>query len=302
MRDYDYFVAHEFTKQKRDDLRRAIDEAFAGTTLRPYYADQEISSEKQILDKIREKIAGSRFGIFDITGGNPNVCLELGIAIGTGKSYHIIAEAGSRIPADLQGFDRISYTSNSQLTSEMREKIAKPEMLKILGLGRGFREEYDGASDAMIRDACSKLYPAVKLEHRFGSAVKDKEASNGKAWFASLAEEQNHIVYGPYEPLQESGNYVAFFRMKASDNTLFGPAFLLDVTSWEKRNDKLTQVASRTVRGIEFDKSNMYQMFGLKFRSKGSAHEYRVLNITKDGQVWIDYVGVIKESTLKSRF
>jgi hypothetical protein len=39
MQEYQYFVAHEFSEQDIIDLRRAIEEAFEGTDLKPYYAD-----------------------------------------------------------------------------------------------------------------------------------------------------------------------------------------------------------------------------------------------------------------------
>ncbi|MCD6455261.1 MAG: hypothetical protein J7K81_00470 [Methanophagales archaeon] len=57
MQGYHYFVAHEFSRQEKDDLREAIGEAFKGTGLNAYYADLEVRPlgvQEYILEKIKE--------------------------------------------------------------------------------------------------------------------------------------------------------------------------------------------------------------------------------------------------------
>jgi len=122
-----YFVAHEFSREKKDDLRKAIEEALVDSGLTPYYADAELRQGHILMDKILPKIRHTRFGIYDIS--NPkkaNVFLELGAAIAMGKPYFILCEAGTDIPADLQGLDRIEYQSYSDLTDQLKVKIPKP--------------------------------------------------------------------------------------------------------------------------------------------------------------------------------
>lgn len=117
-----YFVAHAFTKESKDDLRGAIENALKDFNFEPYYADQEIRSQ-HILCKICEKIQCSNFGIFDISDKNPNVTLELGMAWGLGMKALLIAKSGSKIPADLDGLDRLEYVSFRDLTKKLRTKI-----------------------------------------------------------------------------------------------------------------------------------------------------------------------------------
>lgn len=117
-----YFVAHAFTKENKDDLRGAIENALKDFNFEPYYADQEIRSQ-HILCKICEKIQCSNFGIFDISDKNPNVTLELGMAWGLGMKALLIAKSGSKIPADLDGLDRLEYVSFRDLTKKLRTKI-----------------------------------------------------------------------------------------------------------------------------------------------------------------------------------
>ncbi|MEW5814798.1 MAG: HEAT repeat domain-containing protein [Spirochaetota bacterium] len=126
----EYFVAHPFTSDRMDDLRRAINAAVQEIfpDLRPYYANQEIRGD--IYCKICLKIRSSKFGIYDISDtcstcrkSNPNVTLELGLAYGLNKPTILIAKRGSQIINDLQRFDRIEYTSYVELERELRSKI-----------------------------------------------------------------------------------------------------------------------------------------------------------------------------------
>lgn len=133
MPKYDYFVAHKFTEQEKDDLRVAIENAFKEKKLNPYYADNEVrESGTHILDKIIEKICETKFGIFDITDGNSNVCLELGLAKGLGRTFFIICNKKSidNIPSDLKGLDRIDYGSYKELTKSIKKKIL-PKVLEL---------------------------------------------------------------------------------------------------------------------------------------------------------------------------
>jgi len=122
-----YFVAHEFTPEKTDDLRRAIDEALAGSGLTPYYADNEVRQGHIFMDKILPKIRATRFGIYDLSNPEkPNVFMELGAAIGMGKPYFIICRQGTKLPSDVLGLDRIEYDSYVDLTGQLKAKVTKP--------------------------------------------------------------------------------------------------------------------------------------------------------------------------------
>ncbi len=140
MQEYLYFVAHEFSEQDIIDLRRAIEEAFEGTGLKPYYADLEVRPsgiKKYILEKIKEMIRTTQFGIYDITNiERPNVFIELAFAMATDKPHYIICkrdkEGKINIPADLQGLDRIEYTAYGELTELIKKLIVKPEVESLI--------------------------------------------------------------------------------------------------------------------------------------------------------------------------
>lgn len=120
----EYFVAHEFSIQEKDDLREAIEKAFEGTGMYAYYADVEVRNT-HILSKIKEKILTTQFGIYDISNpSKPNVFIELGLAMGAEKTFYIICRKGTTIPADLAGLDRIEYESYKKLTELIKTKLA----------------------------------------------------------------------------------------------------------------------------------------------------------------------------------
>jgi hypothetical protein len=121
----EYFVAHEFSAEKKDDLRGAIENALAGLGLTPYYADNELRQGHIFTDKILPEIRHTRFGIYDVS--NPrkaNVFMELGAAIAMEKPYFIICRCGTKLPSDVLGLDRIEYESYVHLTRELKAKVA----------------------------------------------------------------------------------------------------------------------------------------------------------------------------------
>jgi hypothetical protein len=66
------------------------------------------------------------FGIFDITNWNPNVALELGIAIGLKEDYYVFfdpTQEESAIPTDLGGIDRLEYHDFSSLKDGLRRLL-----------------------------------------------------------------------------------------------------------------------------------------------------------------------------------
>ena len=125
----EYFEAHAFTKQEMDDLRDAIEKAFESEelkefrNLKPYHPEKEVTS-KILLCKICEKIRSTRFGFYEISTQNPNVMLELGMAIAFGKPSLILVSKGAEIPSDLRGIDRVEYESFKDLTMKLKESIS----------------------------------------------------------------------------------------------------------------------------------------------------------------------------------
>jgi hypothetical protein len=76
-----------------------------------------------IMKKIETFIRGSDFSIFDISGWNPNVTLELGFAMAAGDQWYIAIDPSKtevkEVPSDLRGLDRIEYGSYEELRNKL---------------------------------------------------------------------------------------------------------------------------------------------------------------------------------------
>jgi len=289
MPEYHYFVAYDFKIPDRDDLVNAIKVAFEGTSLNGYYADLEIKANgKHIFNKIEEMIQSTEFGLYEISTNNQNVSLELGLAKGAKKRFYILAKKGTLIPSDLQGMDRIEYSDYNQLTEVIRQKIALVEKNRIMEREDILLNKYDNIAEQIIIEKSYALYQAEDLVHNFGSEIEDKNASNNKAWCANLSDDRNHFIYGPYNSLQEVGNYIAYFKIKISENSFPGQILFLDVVGSGK--------GGRVLLGKDFKESNKYELFSIKFVCESlGPMEYRVKNlIREDIDVCLDYVAIVK--------
>ena len=111
------FVAYPYSIPAAD-YRRPFAELEEAFNVKFVFADEQITN-LHILDKIIDYIRDSRFSLFDITDWNPNVTLELGIAIGHRQAYYLLfnpTHSKESVPADLGGIDRIQYTSYKELS------------------------------------------------------------------------------------------------------------------------------------------------------------------------------------------
>lgn len=133
----EFFFAHEFSGANLKRLRKTINQAFKQTPFSAKYPDKEtIVSKGPLLSRIEEYILSTEFGIYDICSGkkglggiNPNVVLELGIAIGANKDCYIIvkkskaAKIFNKQLSDLAGFDRIQYSDLDDLERQIKDRI-----------------------------------------------------------------------------------------------------------------------------------------------------------------------------------
>jgi len=121
------FVAYPYAIP-RADYRRPFQVVGKAFNVNFVFADEKIS-DLHILEKIRGYIRDSVFGVYDITGWNPNVALELGLAFGLGKTAYIAFDpsktASDEVPTDLRGMDRLQYSSFAELESRLEWLIGQ---------------------------------------------------------------------------------------------------------------------------------------------------------------------------------
>ena len=113
-----YFVGHQLTKETTDDLRGVVSRSLEPIGHKPCYADAVLEGQT-LLFKICQKIFLSRFSIFDLSSPNPNVYLEMGIALGLNRPIIAIAKEGTRLPPVLQGHNVVMYGGYAELEAAL---------------------------------------------------------------------------------------------------------------------------------------------------------------------------------------
>ncbi|GJM23231.1 MAG: hypothetical protein DHS20C15_31460 [Planctomycetota bacterium] len=124
------FVGCQYTpKPSFDAFRKAL----KGVPIEFLYAESAIKT-KHVLERIRAGITRSDFCIFDITGWNPNVTLEVGLAEGLNKDYYVLFKPGKGAkrepPSDLKGVQRFQYSkvdgfSDDCLTFQLNMELVR---------------------------------------------------------------------------------------------------------------------------------------------------------------------------------
>lgn len=116
------FVAYSYKLYPKDDYRRVYKDLEQKFDVTFIFADEKITN-MHIMKKIESYIRNSDFSIFDISGWNPNVTLELGFAMAAGDNWYIALDPKhteiQEVPSDLRGLDRIQYTSYSDFGSRL---------------------------------------------------------------------------------------------------------------------------------------------------------------------------------------
>ena len=113
------FVAYPYTLYDKGDYRRVYQRVGREFGVNMVFADEHITGE-HILAKIRRGIQIADFSVFDISGWNPNVTLELGMAFALPDAAWFICynpnhNKVSEVPSNLRGLDRIQYRTFSEL-------------------------------------------------------------------------------------------------------------------------------------------------------------------------------------------
>ena len=122
------FAAYSYRLYPKADYRRVFQDLKKAFQVEFVFADEKITN-LHILQKIANYIRESRFGIYDISGWNPNVTLELGLAFGLTEKTFIAIDPSktdiNEVPSDLRGMDRIQYGSYTELQSGLERLLAQ---------------------------------------------------------------------------------------------------------------------------------------------------------------------------------
>jgi hypothetical protein len=81
-----------------------------------------------ILERIKSRIDTAALVIADLSGGNPNVYLEVGYAWGRGRSTLLLAREGDSLKFDVRGQRCLLYKSIADLAKKLSSDLAQIEL------------------------------------------------------------------------------------------------------------------------------------------------------------------------------
>jgi hypothetical protein len=126
-----FFVGHETSAEKVEDLRESLSQGFANTQLTPCTADQGVRAGHRLCN-IAAQIQTTRFCIFDLPEQpDRNVYLELGIAIGLGRPFVLTRSENAAIPSLVQGVELLEFSSYSGLRRRLKNQAQVGQFLPL---------------------------------------------------------------------------------------------------------------------------------------------------------------------------
>lgn len=145
-----------------DDYQAVTRELQEELPIRLWYFLDEVTTQ-EMMRKVWRAILRSDIAFFDISRGNPNVALELGMAIAINKPCMTLLKTGEPNPlgvADMGYAERSEYQSRETLKAKLRELlVAKCSAMRVLN-----RISYQIQSDTFP-------FPRDEIERRLVQAV-----------------------------------------------------------------------------------------------------------------------------------
>ncbi len=106
---------------------KALERIQPNLRLEVYRGDTEEVKRENLHSHVSDCIKTSHFCIADLTGQNPNVLYETGVARGYGRKVIIICQDKNDIPSDLEGSIFVEYTPGSlgYLSSDIQQHFGR---------------------------------------------------------------------------------------------------------------------------------------------------------------------------------
>lgn len=116
------FIAMPFATEYLDSYNYGIVPVLNALGYDHYKADNEIDN-KDIMCKICQQIQSCQIAIINISGLNPNVMLEQGLAYGLGKPVIIIKDKNTKAISDLGSIEYIEYSHAGELQQKLYQAL-----------------------------------------------------------------------------------------------------------------------------------------------------------------------------------
>lgn len=116
------FIGMPFESKYHDSYEYGIKQALDSCGYIHFKADETIQNI-DIMCKVCKHIQSSRLAIFNISGFNPNVMLELGLAYGIGKPVIIIKDIETKTITNLGSIEYIEYEHAHDLMIKLSQAL-----------------------------------------------------------------------------------------------------------------------------------------------------------------------------------
>jgi len=125
------FVVMPFSPVYQSEYDSIIKPALTELNIKCIRGD-EIYSKQRIMDDIWASIRSCRFVLAELTGRNPNVLYEIGLAHAIGKPVIIITRNGEDVPFDLKDLRYLFYDVNDPYWGESLKKGIQSLVQKVI--------------------------------------------------------------------------------------------------------------------------------------------------------------------------
>jgi len=174
------FVAYAYNIYPQEDYRKIFSGLERTYGVKFIFADEKITN-MHILQKIISYIDASDFSLFDISGWNPNVTLELGLAYRS-ENWYIAFNPDktpvSDVPSDIKGIDRIQYKSFTELEEKLSLLLEQRYPKQVQQPLEGFLDEQREKVKSLLKEN-----PGIKMNQiaqLLGIEVKTAQVLVGK--------------------------------------------------------------------------------------------------------------------------
>jgi len=119
------FVLMPFSSDFKNQWELAFVPAIESVKLTPYRGDEESLGTNMIMKDVTQSIYNAQIIVADLTGRNPNVMYELGLAHAAKKPVIMLAQSEDDIPFDIRHIRYIKYNEKdlNKLRSELAVRI-----------------------------------------------------------------------------------------------------------------------------------------------------------------------------------
>ena len=202
------FVAYPYNIYPGADYRRVYQGVGREFDVRFVFADEKVSGEP-VIPKLMRELLSADFSVFDISGWNPNVALELGMAYAMDAPLYICYnpahDAHKDVPSNLRGISRIQYDSMSKLENGLVKMLdqqypRRPQSLEehAARMHSAVSELLKAAGDKGL--SAADISEALQCGNRMARVIVEEMMESGRASSTGKGRGMRYVIKRAAKP------------------------------------------------------------------------------------------------------